>query len=58
VKTRPNKLHKTWLLAELKQPLAETPLYACVVPIKGMPTKCPFLRHDLGVIGVVQGGIT
>ena len=35
--------------------LDEIPFIDCVVPVLGMPAKCPFLRHDLGVIGVAQG---
>lgn len=30
IETRPNKPHKTWLVAELKQPIAENTLYVCV----------------------------
>jgi len=30
IETRPNKPHKTWLIAELKQPIADNSLYACV----------------------------
>jgi hypothetical protein len=35
--------------------LDEIPFIDCVVPVLGMPAKCPFLRHDLGDIGVAQG---
>jgi len=30
IETRPNKPHKKWLVAELKQPIAYYSLYTCV----------------------------
>lgn len=41
----------------LKQQIAESSLYVCVVPVKGMSAKCPRLCRDLGVIGVLQGDV-
>ena len=35
--------------------LDEIPFIDCVVPVLGMPTKCPLFHSDLGVIGAAQG---
>ena len=35
--------------------LDENSFIDCVVPVLGMPTKCPLFHSDLGVIGVAQG---
>ena len=42
---------KTWAQTVLD----ENSFIDCVVPVLGMPTKCPLFHSDLGVIGVAQG---
>ena len=37
--------------------LAENSRLDCVVPVLGMPTKCPLLHSDLGVIGMAAGDL-
>jgi len=50
IETRPDKPHKTWLVAELRQPMAEDSRQPCVARRGRWGPLTPSERHGLGLL--------